>query len=158
MSGLGSCSRFFFILQPCVTMCQVTNTRRVLVQSREGIRSTILQAVNAFIVPATSTHITCSLNSRLYWVCCLHCVCKCEQVTAAKRVGVPVVHPDWLLACKFGWARPPEAAFSLPGYAGAGPGGLNGGSSRLLALGNAAAAAAEREKRAVMKGAGRTNV
>lgn len=84
---------------------------------------------------------------------------ECLQVTAAQRMGVPVVHPDWLVACKFGWAKQPEAAFLLPGYAGMGPGGFNGGSSRLMTLGNAAAAAAEaeREKQAVMKGAGRTN-
>ncbi|WIA15963.1 hypothetical protein OEZ85_012704 [Tetradesmus obliquus] len=80
-----------------------------------------------------------------------------DKVTAAQRAGVPVVHPDWLVACKFDWAKQPEAAFALPGYAGTGPGGFNGGSSRLMALGGAAAAAAEREKAAVMKGAGRTD-
>jgi hypothetical protein len=81
----------------------------------------------------------------------------CLQVTAAQRAGVPVVHPDWLVACKFNWAKQPEGAFALPGYAGTGPGGFNGGSSRLMALGNAAAAAAEREKQAVMKAAGRAD-
>uniref|UniRef100_A0A383VRN5 Uncharacterized protein n=1 Tax=Tetradesmus obliquus TaxID=3088 RepID=A0A383VRN5_TETOB len=80
-----------------------------------------------------------------------------EHCTLQLNEPQPVVHPDWLVACKFGWARQPEAAFALPGYAGTGPGGFNGGSSRLMALGGAAAAAAEREKAAVMKGAGRTD-
>jgi hypothetical protein len=98
----------------------------------------------------------CSTNCLLHWAAACNALVY-VQVTAAQRVGVPVVHPDWVVACKFGWARPPEAAFSLPGYAGTGPGGFNGGSSKLMALGNAAAAAAEREKQAVMKGAGRTH-
>lgn len=79
----------------------------------------------------------------------------CLQVQAAQRAGVPVVHPDWLVACKFSWARQPEAKFTLPGYAGAGPGGFSGGGSKMLALGKAAGLAAEHERQAVMQAAGR---
>eukprot|EP00878_Enallax_costatus_P036797 GHUV01041355.1.p2 GENE.GHUV01041355.1~~GHUV01041355.1.p2 ORF type:complete len:139 (+),score=36.51 GHUV01041355.1:480-896(+) len=75
-----------------------------------------------------------------------------DKVRAAQESGVPVVHPDWLLACKFSWSRQPEERFALPHYTSTGVGPFN--SSRLL--GPPKAAAVEAEKDAVMRGAGRT--
>lgn len=79
------------------------------------------------------------------------------QVQAARRAGVPVLHPDWLVACKLGWARQPEAAFVLPGYTVNGSAAYGG--TRLLGPAGPASgpgrAAAEREKQAVMRAAGR---
>lgn len=67
------------------------------------------------------------------------------QVRAAQAAGVPVVHPDWLVACRYAWKRVPELAFSLQTYKPVA--GSRSASSRAAAL------AAERA--AVMKTAGR---
>jgi hypothetical protein len=80
------------------------------------------------------------------------------QVCAAQNAGVPVVHPDWLVACKFAWKRLPEAAYSLTAYRGStsmrllGHHGQGAGGSRA-----AAAAATAAEQAAVMAGAGRVS-
>lgn len=79
------------------------------------------------------------------------------QVQAAQKAGIPVVHPDWLLACKFAWKQLPASAFSLKSYVSVVGSGCC--SRRLLGLarsgpGGPGASAAERA--AVMKAAGRT--
>jgi hypothetical protein len=60
------------------------------VQSREGICLTILQAVNAVILPATSTRPGCSIHCRLHCVRCLQCVCAGDGSEARWRAsGAP---------------------------------------------------------------------
>lgn len=82
-----------------------------------------------------------------------HCCTTILQVRAAQGAGVPIVHPDWLLACKFSWARQPEEQYALPQYTGAGVGGFS--SSKFLGPPPKAAAVAQ-ERQAVLKTAGRT--
>eukprot|EP00775_Hariotina_reticulata_P004483 gene4483-4737_t len=74
-----------------------------------------------------------------------------DKVQAAQRAGVPIVHPDWLIACKFSWSKQLEADFALPGYTGGG----SYSSTRLLGPTATAKRAAEQEKQAVMQAAGR---
>lgn len=77
----------------------------------------------------------------------------CMQVRVAQEAGVPIVHPDWLLACKYSWARQPEEQYLLPHYTG---GAVAGPSSSRLLGPPPRAAAVEQEKQAVMRGAGKT--
>lgn len=39
-----------------------------------------------------------------------------HQVTAAQADGKHVVHPDWLMACKYQWSRTDEQAYAMPDY------------------------------------------
>lgn len=75
------------------------------------------------------------------------------QVQAAQRAGVPIVHPDWIIACKFAWSKQAEAGFALPGYSGGG----SYSSVRLLGPTASARRAAEQEKQVVIQAAGRSN-
>jgi hypothetical protein len=88
---------------------------------------------------------------------CAHPSRNPAQVRAAQAAGVPVVHPDWIVACRFAWRRLPEAAFRLTTYKGAAASSSSSSAARLLGMSQAGSrkADAAAERAAVMQSAGR---